>query len=50
MTILRQAVQEAKARAVLYPTVENMRSYFNFAEFCNKSSWFICSNMEENFT
>ena len=27
MELLRQAVQEAKARAVLYPTIENMRSY-----------------------
>jgi conjugal transfer pilus assembly protein TraF len=33
MAFLRQAVQEAKARAVLYPTVENMRSYLILQNF-----------------
>ncbi len=33
MAILRQAVQEAKARAILYPTVENMRSYLILQNF-----------------
>ena len=33
MDLLRQAVREAKARAILYPTVENMRSYLILQNF-----------------
>lgn len=33
MALLRKAVREAKARAILYPTVENMRSYLILQNF-----------------
>ncbi|CAL7962204.1 conjugal transfer pilus assembly protein TraF [Gammaproteobacteria bacterium] len=33
MAILRQVLREAKARAILYPTVENMRSYLILQNF-----------------
>jgi len=33
MALLRQALREAKARAILYPTVENMRSYLILQNF-----------------
>ena len=33
MSILRQAVREAKAKAILYPTVENMKSYLILQNF-----------------
>ncbi len=41
MTQLRQAVEEAKARAILYPTIANMRSYLILQNFVtNQASLF----------
>ncbi|MEI8055415.1 MAG: type-F conjugative transfer system pilin assembly protein TraF [bacterium] len=41
MALLRQAVREAKARAILYPTVENMRTYLIMQNFVtNQASLF----------
>ena len=41
MALLRQALQEAKAKAILYPTVENMRSYLILQNFVtNQASLF----------